>query len=405
VFYIKDCVTREELSFTDLPQPAVLVVGDESSPFSSEVWKGVVEAAETEHRKAVEVTSARLEPVLTADYETARKLLDGMELGWVRRPATRLPIPLQLSHLSDPDPRALSRHLSRLLDLFDVWAIVASASAGDVRPLREALKGIDIPLLVTTDSTTVPPTGHRSNEIRLMPSNKAQATAMLFTAIRVSESLPTDLGEETPLRGLPSIACSCEATPQAREYVTDLDEQLRSEARRHGIEIAEFNPHRDNKGPLIVIGYSDHAESIIERRVGRRLTILSDGCATNAVADAVERFRKDEAHYWHVARPEVELRRMGADSFSAVREAGRRLLTWDARNASDSDLPRTSLRDLIRNILSESSKLFTFDGIENVAPAYRVVPIAEGVDPEADLPISRSPDAPPTASSHLRVVE
>jgi hypothetical protein len=390
------------LSNTDLPQPVVLVVGDDASEFSSEVWRGVVEAAAVEHQKSVEITAGRLEPLLEADYEEVHKLLDKLGMAWTKRPRTRRPIPLQLSHSHAPDPATLRENLGRLLDLFDVWAIVASASAGDVKPLRQAIEGIDIPLLVTTDSTTVSASDQRSNELRLMPSNKAQATAMLFTAVRVNEESGLASGESAPIRALPKIACHYETTPQAREYVNNLKEQLESEARRYNIKIGDYT-RADNKGPVIVVGYSGHAESIINARVSERLTILSDGCATGSVRQAVKGQRGNEADYWYVARPEIELEKLGHTSFSAVREAGRRLLTWDENRASEQTLPRTSLRDVIKEILTESNKLFTFDGIENVAPAYRVEPVLEIVDPDKAVPPGRVP-AKPKAERHLSAV-
>lgn len=403
----------EQLSTTQLPLPVVLVVGDDSSYFSSEVWQGVLDAARSEHlehggsehvtalrsedekqleaRNKVEITFEDLIPILEAPYgEVHRKLRDN-GWGWTKRPLTRRPLPLQLSHPRDPDPRSLKDRLWRILDLFDVWAIVASASAGDVKPLREALEGIDIPLLVTTDSTTVPASGQRPNELRLMPSNQAQATAMLFTAIRENGSGIRSLDEKAALRALPPIACSRETTPQAHEYVSDLYKQLQREARRLGIKIDDFKKTADNLGPVIVIGYADHAESIIRSRAGGRLTILSDGCATREVQEAVESHRRDPG-YWYVARPEVELRDLGRTLFSVVAESGRKLLTWDKRSASEKDLPKTSLRDVIKDRLGRADeKSFNFAGIENVAPAYRVLRVLEGdVDPGAAAPTEDS---------------
>jgi hypothetical protein len=378
------------------------VVGDDASYFSSEVWLGVLEAAKVEHESEVGITSEELEPILDLPYPQALAKLSKFGWGRERRPSTRKPIPLQLSHSHDPSPRWLRNQLRRILDLFDVWAIVASASAGDVKPLREALAGIDIPLLVTTDSTTVSASGQRPNELRLMPSNRSQATAMLFTAIRGNLPNPGSEREDLPLRSRPKIACSQEETPQARQYVQDLVKQLHNEARRHGIMISEFNEMRDHMGPVIVIGYSGHAESIIKRRVPRRITILSDGCATDSVTEAVEQER-DDSQFWYVARPEAQLREVGRTSFSAVAEAGKKLLTWDAQS-SDQEFPKTSLRDVIKIILAESSDLFTFDGIENVAPAYRVEPVLDDVELGVPEPPRQTLNSKGTKKGHLQAL-
>lgn len=395
-------MARDQLTQTKLPQPVVLVVGDDASYFSSEVWLGVLEAARIEHGSEVGITSDELEPILETSHSRALAKLGRLGWGWERRPSTRKPIPLQLSHPHDPSPRWLRNQLRRILDLFDVWAIVASASAGDVKPLREALAGIDIPLLVTTDSTTVSASGQRPNELRLMPSNRSQATAMLFTAIRGNLPSPTGEPEDLPLRSRPSIACSQEETPQARQYVQDLVKQLHNEARRYGIKIAEFNELRDHIGPVIVIGYSGHAESIIKCRVPRRITILSDGCATDSVTQAVEQ-QRDDSQFWYVARPEAQLREVGRTSFSAIAEAGKKLLRWDAQS-SDQEFPKTSLRDVIKIILAESSDLFTFDGIENVAHAYRVKPVLDDVEPGIPEPPSQTFNQGGTKKGHLQAL-
>jgi hypothetical protein len=355
------------------------------SAFSQQVWAGVI--GRKGGRPEDNIAWHSLEPLLRATQGTALDALKQHQWSPEPRPSGRRPIPLQFLHDASPTSAELDDRLLKALDLFDVWGIIASGSAGDVSPLRHALAGIDIPLLVTTDSTTVPASGQRPNELRLMPSNKAQATAMLFAATRVITQQPTKA--DTILRQLPSIAYSFEDTPQARDYVKDLRTHLTDEAKRLDIRFTRFNGKRDHVGPLIGIGYEEHAYKLIGERTKGRVTILSDGCATPKVRDAVLERRRDDVHHWFVTRPAVTLGAIGSKSFEAIAEAGHKVLTARRASAHDTHF-RVSLRDSIRQILSESDDVsFNFDGIENVAAAYRVVPISQ----EDDLPpATRLPD-------------
>jgi hypothetical protein len=375
-----------------LPQPVVLVIRDESSYFSSEVWSGVVEAARETTRNPHQISWFELEPMLASEYGEVQSRLRRLGVGRMRRPATRAPVPLQLTHGHDPDITFLRDDLRRLLDLFDVWGVIASGSARQTEPVRNILQGIDVPLLVTTDSTTVDKSVRMPNELRLMPSNQAQATAMLFAATRAAKgyrSTPNGPSDQV-LLGIPEVAYSCDDMPHSRRYVSDLRHHLLSEAARLGISIRPFDEREDHRGPLIVIGYAAHASNIIARRSEGWLTILSDGCATQPVYDEVVRRRVSDARFWLVTRPEVKLATLGSKSFAAIAEAGHKLLMWDVRNLSEVDLPAISRRDLIKQILQETDDIdFSFAGIENIAPAYRVAPIVN----ERDLLRAKSPSS------------
>jgi hypothetical protein len=385
----------EHLSVNCLPQPVVLTVGDEMSYFSNEVWCGVVEASHEgdDAESQAPILWEELEPILDESYAQIEDRLGVRDWGRRRRPPTRTPVPLQLTHGHGPDPNRLHDQIRTLLDFFDVWGVIASASAGHVKPLRDALHGIDVPLLVTTDSTTVKGVPQPANELRLMPSNTAQATAMLFTAVMSEGGRPAPPPGQP--RGVllerPVIAYSCDDMPQARDYVSDLREELRAEAGRLDIPLDAYDERHDHNGPVIVIGYGSHVTALMPKRKENRLTILSDGCATEQVYNRVMRKRADNAEFWFVTRPDVTLRNLGRKSFAAIAEAGRRMLTWDARSTSEKELPRTSRRDTIKQILEDTDNVhFAFNGIENVAPAYRVVPMRD----EGDLTEVRPPKVP-----------
>ena len=180
--------------------------------------------------RAGPISWEQLEPLLEEPHERSAVLLRRRNWGRCRRPTTRLPVPLQLTHENVVDPERLRVQVRRILDLFDVWGIVASASAGQVKPLRDVLHGVDVPLLVMTDSTTVFGAVQPASELRLMPSNRAQARAMLFAAAmgEADERAERPGVEATVLIGPPLIAYSWDRDPDAHEYVNDLRRELRT---------------------------------------------------------------------------------------------------------------------------------------------------------------------------------
>ena len=397
--------SRKYVSDNRLPLPVVLTVGDERY-FSRQAWEGVVaQAADAreeeplprgprpvapkrgnrEHKtserppRAGPISWEQLEPLLEEPHERSAVLLRRRNWGRCRRPTTRLPVPLQLTHENVVDPKRLRVQVRRILDLFDVWGIVASASAGQVKPLRDVLHGVDVPLLVTTDSTTVFGAVQPASELRLMPSNRAQARAMLFAAAmgEADERAERPGVEATVLIGPPLIAYSWDRDPDAHEYVNDLRRELEQEARSLGVPLGDYEDlQQDHPGPVIVIGYQSHAKALIERRSKEHATILSDGCATDTMRVAVEQHLKGDARFWFITSPDLPPHELGRKAYSAIAGAGRRTLTWDAASEGERELPGTSRRDVIKDTLNRTDpNHFKFAGMENVALAYRVHPI------------------------------
>jgi hypothetical protein len=388
--------SARRLSLNALPLPTVLVVGDADSYFSIEAWTGVQigfneatlptggagesggevlslvggrrsgsSCASEDHQPAAigsgdemgAITWERLEPVLEVEHGESAVILK--DRGWerCRRPATRRPVPLQLTHEHEPDNARLHEQIRRALDLFDVWGVIATASAGQVEPVRAALEGIDVPLLVTTDSTTVGNSEQPPNELRLMPSNRAQARAMLSTAVLAYgvDRINRPGIDPKVLLGQPRIAYSQDLATHAREYANDLVGELRAEAAKQGLSLDPYDDRYDYDGPLIVVGYTAHALELLSRREPSRLTILSDGCATKRVHDAVgEQLPSGEARYWFITRPQMPLRALGRQAYSAMAEAGRELLTSEPATGVASSAPETSRRDRIKRILHET---------------------------------------------------
>ncbi|MCA1706439.1 MAG: hypothetical protein LC808_25515 [Actinobacteria bacterium] len=275
-----------DLSYSQFPLPVVLVIGDQREYFAERAWDGVAKKHAEAAPPVPPIEWADIEPLL--DRPRQEILRDLAERGWgrQRRSKARHPIPLQIVHASGSAAMHLHEHVTKVLDLFDVWGIIASGSAGDVEPLRDALAGVDVPLLVTTDSTAVDGSGLAPNELRLMPSNRAQATAMLFAAVRAASE-----EDSTGNRAL---------------------------------------------GP-------------------------------------------EDSQWWFLSRPETTFEYLAGESFAAIAEAGRGVLAWNnAHNKAHSNRPTDSLRDTIKRILaSTDADAFQFEGIANVAPAYRVLPVAE----------------------------
>jgi hypothetical protein len=439
--------SRKYVSDNRLPLPVVLTIGDERY-FSRQAWEGVVAQAADAHEvepaprgphavptkdKARDRTSKRkarpsvskrgtrrrapkdgasresspakesitwehLEPLLEEQHDRSAELLRHRGWGRCRRSTTRLPVPLQLTHENVVDPKRLHEQVRRILDLFDVWGAVASASAGQVKPLRDVLHGVDVPLLVTTDSTTVPGSPQPANELRLMPSNRAQARAMLFAAAmgEADERAKRPGVEATVLMGPPSIAYSWDRDPEAYEYVNDLRRELEQEARSLGVPLEDYDDEQqDHPGPVIVIGYQSHAKELIDRRSTEHATILSDGCATDTMREAVTERLKGNARFWFIASPDLPPHALGRKAYSAIAGAGRRTLTWDAASDGERDLPSRSRRDVIKDMLNRTDpNHFKFAGMENVALAYRVQPILPARGRSGETPPVEGEGAP-----------
>ena len=415
--------SRKYVSDNRLALPVVLTVGDERY-FSRQAWEGVVAQAadareeepptssrrpvalKRDHRArtasagpphAGPITWEKLEPLLEETHERSAELLRRRSWGRCRRPTTRLPVPLQLTHENVVDPKRLRVQVRRILDLFDVWGVVASASAGQVKPLRDVLHGVDVPLLVTTDSTTVFGEPQPASELRLMPSNRAQARAMLFAAAmgEADERADRPNVEATVLIGPPLIAYSWDRDPDAHEYVNDLRRELKQEARSLGVPLVDYEDVQQNHpGPVIVIGYQSHAKELIEGRSREHATILSDGCATDTMREAVEQRLKGDARFWFITSPDLPPRELGRKAYSAIAGAGRRTMTWDAASEAERDLPGTSRRDVIKDTLNRTDpNHFKFAGMENVALAYRVHPILTARGRDGQTPPIEGEDA------------
>jgi hypothetical protein len=371
-------------------QPVVPVIGDfnpdaRAGEFAAEVWAGVVaefrqQAPDRSRpkvmRQAVEYETI-LDAVLKAGGSQRAEMLKVHGWGRIARPPTRTPIPLRLAHGRDADTDEFKNKLRQVLDLFDVWGIIASASAHNIDPLRDGLKGVDVPLLVTTDSTTVGSAVTLPTELRLMPSNRAQATVMLLAATTAAvRSATVFKTREEATTQLSPIRYIAETSLQARKYAEDLTTQLREEADRLRLPLEPYRPDDLYEGPLLVVGYDPLAEQLIADRPLNAVTILSDGCATEGVRLAVEKGRPHDADCWFVTAPTVRLSTLGGHSFAAIVEAGQEMAM--GKHLGNGTPLATSQRDRIRGFLADADKAtFVFEGIENIAPLYLVRSIAK----------------------------
>jgi hypothetical protein len=183
-----------------------------------------------------------------------------------------------------------------------------------------------------------------------VPSNRAQATTMLFAA--------------APFLRAPWVPTVQEPD---RAYGDDLVRQLRLEGRRAGIGILECAPEVVGPwDPLLVVGYGDFAARVIEARRTPGVTILSDGCDAPAVSAAVEAEAADGSAYLLVS-PATTFETLGRSSFHALARAGASVL----REPADLRSRSRSFVSLVRDEL-ERDETFVFEGAENVGVPYRV---------------------------------
>jgi hypothetical protein len=369
---------RSNLSVSEFPLPVVIVVGDLSEEFVVKAWAGVVRLHAKRSRARSSGKSAilweHLEPLLEGSRPEIIEALNEKGWGHTRRPRAPQAVPLQLGHPTG-EASQVSDNLRKILDLFDVWGIIAAGRAGDVEPVRDALKGIDIPLLVTTDSTVGTASVAR-NELRLMPSNRAQAMALLFAAVSHSPDDNALRGESEQGARLDKpdsydtpIMCVYQDGIASAQYVKDLKKQLEDTARRLKITLTDYRPRKD-VGPLIAVGYQPLAEQLIKDRTRGRLTILSDGCATDTVRSSIWSERNQEAWWWFLSRAEVTFEYLAEESFAAITKVVSEAQGASGRSARARG-PTGSLRDAIRDLLSGTGG-FEFEGIENIAPSYEM---------------------------------
>ena len=371
----------------------MLVVGDfdrarRGGEFAAQVWEGVTAEYlyETPRSRAsnspIDDYARIAEQIARTSDGECEKLMAARRWGPRRRPVTRSPIPLRLGHGPDADTDQFRDDLRRVLDKFDVWGIIAAGSAHNLVPIRDALQGVDIPLLVTTDSTTVGSATTMPTELRLMPSNRGQATVMLLAGVLAAARSGRALQPRDALAtSFPEISYVAETTLQARKYADDLTTQLKDEAHRLGIPLGQEHAGETGEGPLLVIGYDPIAEQIATRRREGGVTILSDGCATAAARETVTKRRRTDSDCWFVAAPSVSLSDLGEHSFAAIAVAGNELAMGKRSERAQQDVLVEPLRDRIRELLTGADKdRFVFEGVENVAPLYEIKSLGPAED-------------------------
>jgi hypothetical protein len=278
---------------------------------------------------------------------------------------------MQLSYHRDMRREELDRYLRIALDCFDVWGIVATDEARRTEPVRNALAGTDVPLLVMTDSTTLANPGAHPNEIRLQPSNAAQARKLLYAAVLSQRE--GYFGATNPMRRVADV--SYVQDDRAGLYAADLVAQLKRESELLGVRCHDGHGN-DPDGPLIVVGYDPFAEKIRATRSPKRVTIFSDGF-TDTAAAVLLKARPADAAYWFMARPAFSRETVGEKLFAAVDGAIRDAVELTRA----STVTHTSRRDQIKDFLSAlDSEMFRFEGIENVAPGYEIMNILAALD-------------------------
>jgi hypothetical protein len=363
----------------------VLVIGEFGPAelagfFGTQVWNGVTsQYADT---SGAVPTGPILWDMLRDALPTnnRRGSLDGVLRDRTRIRRSHVPRPLQFSdeEYSDAEDREFERDLYFVLDAFDVWGVIAAGTAHKTDTLRGKLQAVDVPFLVTTDSTSRSLEAAQKTELRLVPSNRAQARAMLLKAAR------HDTSDRIPFVRDPD--------ENAQAYADDLSDQLQTEGARLNLDAYDITEEDHDiesiPGPLLVVAYRAFGSSVALARGRHRLTILSDGCAqldpeTLRTSDGVS-----IAELVHVARPDVTPDYLGRRAFDALHKARLWISRWTtARVPWEPDrrhqsvyIRRQAHVDLVRRYLeADHPRRFRFEGlqrIENVAPTYKIQPLA-----------------------------
>lgn len=353
-----------------LRRPVVVVAGDfdETSLggfFTARVWEGIAES----YSSCIpwpKVRDALQYPASLTQYDHLRA---SPLCTRAPRSVSRTPDPLALSHGGDAGTKHFRTHLRLVLDAFDVWGVVATGHAKAVAELRDQLVGIDIPFLVTTDSTSGPDERRLPGELRLIADNRAQAWAMLLEAAINSASRTTP------------IYYVADEDLGADVYVQDLIRQLEEAAWSMELTLKALQTgdlHKVVSHPLLIIGYSRFAAMVIDRCMSERncyrgaVTIMSDGCA---VKDIPVKLRQQPAEMWLLAVPNHQHKFLGVNAMSAIARTGSTIL----RHPTATTVRRMPpFSELVREQLEQSAPdSFTFRNGRNIAARFRIQPAIE----------------------------
>lgn len=337
-----------------VPCPVVAVIGDQSDSrtgdFASAVRRGVQEAHDIEsgrRSRATQPTDVGHDLDQLAKREKLFK--------WKRRRIQRIPMPVFIQDGGDAENQQFQRSVFSLLANTDVWGIIAAGNAKNTETVRVMLDGVDLPLLITTDSTAKTTAASKlTKELRLVPTNDVQAESIIANCIE--EGFP---------RGR-HVGVLLDPGQNAGAYVRDLNDALAIAASRRSVELISRRAEITQHMQVIVIGYVDYALKLLETRIIGSRFICTDGCYGKKLAETI---RKEKIGDWYWTKPDVKFEELGASAFSAVVAAGKSLLNLQPKD--ERRIREVPFIELVRVEL-EKHPDFAFVGGRNVRPRYSV---------------------------------
>lgn len=353
-----------------LPAPCVLVVGDfrDGDTFASRAWEKVCEAYDDQPPDV----SFGPPPAPPPGLSLAPEALPPLRA--VPRSCCPNPYPVPFSDVGHARREDVRRLLYRYLSTFDTCAIVACGTAANTSGLLSALGPLQIPVLVTVDSTmeklrpdgTVIP--RRGNVLRLMPNNEQQAQAIIA---KVSALAGHGAGAQA------EVFCY----PDGDAYVYDLRKALEGQTKegpgrprlRFTSDIGDLEADpRD--GIVVCAGYHNAFAKLLQGGKTGRHTILSDGCYGERAVHAVAEAPAGTDFYW--ARPAFDAAEYAYDAYRGVCAVWQHLI--EQRHVIR-ERPRESLRpfvSLLRDHLQRRrSSHYRFRGTENQRGGYLLEPV------------------------------
>ena len=255
---------------TRLPIPSVLVVGDfrkNSIGFAKKAWQQIVKVYDEEGKSfgpAPEISQSS-DP---QDYQVDRIIIERNA-----SPTDNPPLyPIPVSDYGRAGSGRFEFNLYKLFRRFNVFGVISCGTAENTKGLAKALEPIDLPVLLTLDSTLSGSVGFGPNTLQLIPNNALQAQAILG-------KVGVLLGDRTGQ--LVQVLCS----PEDDEYVKDLKQAVQSNIEDNegsiirAVYVTDANKleHKGQKRIIVCLGYYEALGSLIKHLDRECELVFSDG--------------------------------------------------------------------------------------------------------------------------------
>ena len=241
----------------------------------------------------------------------------------------------------------------------NVWGIISCCTARNSALLLDALKPIDIPVLICVDNTVKRSAQPSPSVLQLIPNNALQAQAILG---KVGADLPQDTRQHTV-----HVYCRRPEDEYVRDLWTALEAKAKDSQNRRillkqvtvGEILSEACSTIKPKNIIVYIGYYDGLDRLLKEVRGKALKLmLCDGCHEPVAQKEMEKSNE----LWHVAVPSYDPRVYAYQAYISLSEVWRR--SCPPRNEGPLEQRVTSLTSRIRSHL-ENVWSYRFVGVAN----------------------------------------